>query len=352
MTDAVLFPGKGIYPHVVWQYNAFGKKPLQIDFNLETPAQIESIRIMQFRWKRSYGIKEIRAIGTDSNGNRFSLGNIVLNQPYHLPENEAHDAPVSITTTDNTPASAVQLIFTGTGGYLGINEVEFLGTPQPAQQEVSQKLDVLADSAQPGLRVFKHGSFYVLENDYAIYAIDPRYGGSLSLAWDKLSKSNLVKFAETGSTYGPLFQDRFYPGGSKNRDMYLYRQYKAEILQDSPDLKQVRTWGVGHSGIFSGVEISKTYTLEKGSSVINVDITISNQLDNVIPLKYGYWFAGGLHSDSDEYKRIVPGQLGPEVKSSDGQVTSVDFVDGWCGGMTGDNVLAILFPYEWSKEIY
>ncbi len=34
------------------------------------------------------------------------------------------------------------------------------------------------------------------------------------MAWDKLTKSNLVKFAETGSTYGPLFQDRFYPGAS------------------------------------------------------------------------------------------------------------------------------------------
>jgi hypothetical protein len=352
LTDTVMAGGKGLRPHVVWRYKDFGEKPLQIDFNLETPAQIESIRIMQFRWKRSYGIKEIRAIGTDANGNRFSIGNIVLNQPYNLPENEPHDAPVIIKSNDNTAASSVQLIFTGTGGYLGLNEVEFFGTPQPVRQEVAQKLNMLADNAKPGLRVFQHGAFYVLENDYAIYAIDPRYCGALSMAWDKLTKSNLVKFAETGTTYGPLFQDRFYPGGAKNRDMYLYRQYKAEILKDLPDIKQVRTWGVGHSGIFSGVEISKVYTLEKSSSVITVDITISNQLDNVIPLKYAYWLAGGLHSDSEAYTRIVPGQLGTEIKSNEREVTSVDFVDGWCGGMVGDNVLAILFPYELSKEIY
>ena len=196
LTDAILTSGKGLHPHVVWRYKDFGRRPLQIDFSLESPAQIESIRIMQFRWKRSYGIKEIRAIGSDANGNRFSIGNIVLNQPYNLPENEPHDAPVIIKSNDNTPASSVQLVFTGTGGYLGINEIEFFGTPQLARQEVTQKLNVLADNAKPGLRVFQHGAFYVLENDYAIYAIDLRYCGALSMAWDKLTKSNLVKFAE------------------------------------------------------------------------------------------------------------------------------------------------------------
>lgn len=352
LTDGVIEPSKGVHPHVVWRYKDFGNKALSIDFMLESPSIIERVTFSQFRWKRSYGVKEIRVIGTDLSGSKFSIGNIFLNQPYDLPENEPHNAPVIIRGTDNTPAVSVQLVISGTGSRLGINEVEFFGMQAQARQSDSQRLNVLADTAKPGLRVFKHGPFFILENDFSIYAVDPRYGGALSMAWDKLSKSNLVKFAETGSSFGPLFQDRFYPGGTKNRDIFLYRQFKAEISKDTADEKQVRTWGTGHSGIFSNVEICKTYTLGKGSSVIKVDVTISNGQDNVIPLKYGYWMAGGLQGGSKGYVRIVPGQLGTEVKQPEGQFTSVDFVDGWCGGMDGDNGLAVLFPYECSKEIY
>ncbi|MBP5640409.1 MAG: beta-galactosidase trimerization domain-containing protein [Victivallales bacterium] len=307
---------------------------------------------MQHRWFRSYGLKEVRVVGTDRDGNQVGLGNIILSQPYNLPKGEAHDAPFEIKLEDETPVTTVQLVFTGTGGYLGLNEVEFFGEIVKEKAKSTQKLNVLAENARAELRVYRHGAYYVLENKYSIYAVDPRYGGALSFAWDKQTKSNLIRFAEVGSSYGPLFQDRFHPGGSENRDMYLYREYKAEILKDTPDVKQVRVWGTGHSGIFTSVEISKTYTLTRDSSVIGVDITITNGKDNVIPLKYGYWMAGGLHSDTEPYSRIIPGQTSTEVRPGVGEFTSMDFVSGWCGGMVGGNCLAILFPYEYSREIY
>ena len=352
LTDGILKSAKGVYAHVIWRYTEFDEKPLTIDFNLAEPSRIEMVRVMQFRWLRSYGLKEVRVVGTDRDGNRVGLGNIILSQPYNLPEGAPHDEPFEIKLTEDTPVVAVQLVFTGTGGYLGLNEVEFFGEVAKGKASSPQKLDVLAESAQAGLRVFRHGPFYVLENDFSIYAIDPRYGGALSFAWDKLAKANLIRFAEVGSSYGPLFQDRFHPGGSENRDMYLYREYKAEILKDTDDVKQVRVWGTGHSGIFTSVEISKTYTLTRGSSVIGVDVTITNGKDNVIPLKYGYWMAGGLHSDTEPYRRIIPGQTNTEARPGDGEFTSTDFVSGWCGGMVGDNGLAILFPYECSRKIY
>ena len=131
-----------------------------------------------------------------------------------------------------------------------------------------------------------------------IYGIDPRYSGSVNYAYDKSAQCNLIVYSAPGSGFGPLFNDRFYPGGYDIRDMYRHITYQAEIIADTPEKKQIRMTGFGKSGIYANVKIEKLFTLEKDSALLRADYSITNGLDNVVPLQKGFWTYGGVQSPS------------------------------------------------------
>ena len=357
LTDAVPERARG-GRSVLWRHRENGGKGPVITFNFATPVKIEKAKIHYFRWKRSYGIKEIRLVGV-SGSERQVIGNVMLKHPYEKPEKDPFCSSAEITAASEQKFSTVELHIIPTGGYLSLNEVEFFGKAEPvpeAKPEESAGHPLSAElKARPakGLQMFRKNGMIVLENDQVIYVLDPGYTGSVNFAYDRESKTNLAIYAKPNSGYGPMFCDRVYPGDYDIRDMYRYLAYEAEIVADTPEKKQVRLTGTGRTGIFRNVRMEKVYTLTSDSPVLKVEQAIHNGMDNVIPLRYGYWMCGGVQSPNS-YRLVIPGSLKVEAFPYIRQFSVRDISSGWMAAMDGksDSGLGLLMPYDLLSEFY
>ena len=344
---------KARYGKVLFRHIDNRRAPVKITFNFKNEIKLSEVKVHYFRWHKSYGIKAIKLMGIKANGSQFPMGSVTLNHPYTKPKTDPYNMAAVIKSEDSTPVRSVQVIFTATGGYLALNEIEFFGDEikSAAPKLASNPLDKFAANAKPGFRMYQADGQYVLENDHVIYGIDPRYSGSVNYAYDKSAKCNLIMYSAPGSGFGPLFNDRFWPGGYDIRDMYRYISYNPTVIADTPEKKQIRMTGVGKSGIYANVKIEKTFTLEKNTSLLRVDFAITNGLDNVVPLQKGYWTYGGVQVP-EGYKRIVPGLNGVEVGPAFGQLATRDISAGWYGVEAAGKGLTVLVPWERLKEIY
>ena len=341
------------YGRVLFRHIDNRRAPVRITFNFKNEIKLTEVKAHYFRWHNSYGIKAIKLMGIKSDGSQIPMGSVTLNHPYKKPKTDPYNMVAVIKSEDSTPVKSVQVIFTATGGYLSLNEIEFFGTEiKKAPPKFSgNPLDKFAAQAKPGLRMYQADGQYILENDHVIYGIDPRYSGSVNYAYDKSGKCNLIMYSAPGSGYGPLFNDRFWPGGYDIRDMYRYISYIPTVISDTPEKKQIKMTGVGKSGIYANVKIEKIFTLEKNSSLLRVDFSITNGMDNVAPLKKGYWTYGGVQVQ-EGYRRIVPGLNGVEVSPAFKQLATRDISAGWYGVEAAGRGLAILVPWERLKEVY
>ena len=340
---------------VVIRYSQNRGKPIAFSFHFKTEVKLSNAAVHYFRWNNSYGIKDIRLFGIRKDEKRIPLGAITLNHPYEKPKEEPYVMCAEIKSADDTPVKSIDVVFTGTGGYLGLTEIEFFGDilngeAKPVSE--ANPLDgKLAANAKPGLRLYQIDGQYVLENDQMIYGIDPRYSGAVNYAYDKSAQCNLIMYSAPGSGFGPFFNDRFYPGGYDVRDMYRYVAYQAEILADTPEKKQIRMIGFGKSGVYTNVKIEKVYTLKKDSALLQTDYSITNGMDNVVALEKGFWTYGGVQVP-EGYRRIVPGINGVEATVAAGQLAVRDVSAGWYGVESDGKGLAVLVPWERLKEIY
>ena len=341
------------YGRVVFRHIENSGKLVVITFNFSTPVRLSEAKVHYFRGPRSYGINAIRLVGVKPEGSRLPLGSITLKHPYTKPATDPYNMACTIKSEDDTPVKSIEMTFTPTGGYLGLNEIEFFGTQLKEKKPTfaANPLDKFAAAARPGLRLYQADGQYILENDQMIYGIDPRYSGAVNYAYDKSAKRNLIMYSAPGSGFGPFFNDRFYPGSYAVRDMYRYVAYKADVISDTPERKQLRMTGTGKSGIYANVKIEKLFTLEKNSARLRVDYTISNGQDNVVPLNKGFWMYGGVQA-VEGYRRILPGLHGVEVTPASGQQATRDVSAGWYGIEAGGNGIAFLIPWERLKEIY
>ena len=338
---------------VVWHNRDFGGWPVTLNFQFSTDVKLSVAKVHIFRGAKSFGVKDIKVFGKNGLGKYIPLASAVVKHPYQRPQNEPANSCIELKSEDDTAVSEIQLVLTGTGHYLGVAEVEFEGTAIPRAKVTlaPNPMDKLAAQAKPGLRLYRHGSYYVLENDKSIYSIDPAYSGAVNYAYDKVSKRNFIRFAPAGSGFGPAFDDRLW-GGTANKTLYKNQEYKTVILADTPEKKQIKVSGTGASGAFSAVTIEKTYTLEKDSSLLRVDFNIANSIVNVVPLKSGYWMSAGV-AFPEEYLRIVPGLSCVETSSSTVKEFSTENLSsGWFGSYGKGEGVAFLAPYELLKAAY
>jgi len=338
--------------NIIWNCKILKKTQVVITFQFENEIKLDKVDFELFRGPRSFGLKDVTFFGIDGK-RKIPLAKENYKHPYNLPAGEKNYQTFAIKAEDDSPFSTIEAVFNGTGSYLSLGEISFYGSVVPRKkiQLPDNPMDKLIKTAKPGLRIFKDGEYFVMENDSSIYVIDPRYSGAAVYAYDKVSKQNHIRFSEPGKGYGPAFCDRFY-GGSAQRDLYRHVIYDASIVSDSPEKVQLRVSGNGKSGVFANVRISKTYTLTADSSVLQVDYSIENALENVVPLKSGYW-AWAAVQFPDGYHRIIPGVNG--VESSPGGVkefSSRDLSSNWFGAVNNGNGIAFIAPNELLKEVY
>ena len=339
-------------PCVMWRHKDNGRKAPVIRFDFTAPVEISDVSVYYHFGARSHGIKDIKLIGISANGNKLPLGSLTLNHPFFRPEKESAYQTAKIKSMDNSPIVAAEIVFSATGGFLVLEEVLFNGKqlPPPVSAPLQKNpLDKFAAQARPGLRVYFADGQYIMENDFLIYGIDPRYSGSVNYAYDKKAKFNFIMYSAPGTGYGPFCNDRLWP--REARDMFKYQNYKAEVITDTPDKKQIRVTGNGISGVFANVTMEKVYTLTKDSPLLQCDWTVTNGIENVTPLKYGFWTYGGVAA-AGPYTRIIPGLTAVERVPSANQFVIRDISDGWYGAVSGNNGLAMIVPWERLKEVY
>ena len=338
---------------VVWHNRVFGKWPVTINFQFAGDVKLDKAKV-HFMWgAKSFGLRDIRIFGKNGVGKFIPLASVSPKHPYARPQGKPSIDCIELKSDDDTAVSEIQVMISGTGHYLGLYEIEFDGTliPHKKVKLESNPMEALISQAKPGLRLYRFGKYYVLENDKSIYAIDPAYCGAVNFAYDKIAKHNAVRFAPAGQGFGPAFDDRLW-GGTANKHLYKNQEYKAVILSDTAQKKQLKVSGVGRSGAFAAVTIEKTYTLEKDSSLLRVDFNIANSIENVVPLNSGYWMSAGVIYP-EGYLRLAPGLNCVETsRSGVKEFSTEDLSSGWFGSYAKNNGLAFLVPYELVKAVY
>ena len=119
---------KARYGKVLFRHIDNRRAPVKITFNFKNEVKLSAAKIHYYRWTNSYGINDIKLFGIRKDGSQFLMGKVVLKHPYTKPKNEPYNMAAVIKSADATPVKSVQVVFTATGGYLSLNEIEFFGT--------------------------------------------------------------------------------------------------------------------------------------------------------------------------------------------------------------------------------
>ena len=341
---------------VIWRYRDNGKGPVVLRCVFAPGSRPERVEIGYFRPHATrkhtvnYGIKSVKVFGIAPDGRKIPIGSAVLNQPYAKPASDPEHGKIAIAL-ENCPAAAAELHFTGNNGRLALTSLAFSGEKPPVRTAARNTAPSLwqgvIGSAGDALKIRRSGEFFIMENAKVIYAVCPGLGGTVAFAFDRKRKVNLIREAAAAADWGPFFQDRFYPGGTRARDAFLGAVFQPEAPEVTPDAVTLRLKGRGRNGLFTGVLIEKRFILRRSSPVLEVEYALRNLPENVVPLTCGFWCSGGVESPAG-YTMLTPGPRRiEETGYFPGYREFSDLSSNWCAVRTPkDDILAFIGPGE------
>ena len=343
---------------VIWRYRDNGKKPIVIRCEFLPGTRLSQLKIGYFRPHAvrkhtiNYGIRNIKVTGITPDGRKLPIGGAVLNQPYAKPDGEPEKGTVTVAL-EKTPVAAAEVHFTGNNGRLALYSMTFSGEkPAPRAEDLTPSpwTEVIA-SAGNALRARREGECFILENRETIFAVNPALGGTVTLAYDRERKVNLIRPALTADDWGPFFQDRFYPGGTRARDAFRGVRFTAEPPEVTPEKVTLRLRGRGRNAPFTEMLIEKDFTLRRDSPVLEVAYALRNLPESVVPMHCGFWCCGGVESRKG-YTMITPGSRGvTESGFFPGWKEFPELSANWCAVRTpGDDLLSAIFPNKYLKN--
>ncbi len=348
---------------IIWRNRDFGRKPVEIIFNFPEPVDLKLAKVHVFRWKKAYGISRVNIYGRMADGTQVMLGGIHPKQPYILPKGEPNYMPLDVKLSSVQPVSSVIVAIEGIS-FTSLTEIEFFAAPQKMKPEIkanygANPFELLSKTVPSGFKLIEKDcngdgkTDIIMQNDRILFVIDPANGGVVNYAYDKQAKTNLIKNLSPGD-YGGMFNDRFWPGGTKTRDVFRNIAYNYKVTVDNKDQLSVKVWASGRTGFFSNVTVSKTYSLRRNDSALRVDYHITNDKANVVPLDYGLWIAGAIFSQKEKFNLIYPGSLG--IVKNPGKKQSLwapGAINGWTAMVTGSgNGLGLVVDYKLLKTFY
>jgi len=190
----------------------------------------------------------------------------------------------------------------------------------------------------------------ILENNQMIYVLEPACGGVVNYAFDKHSKTNLVKL-RTKVTWGGVFSDCVLPG--RSRSDWAYSKYNYKILSKGPDKLVLKLFLQGKSGSLQWVTFEKTFTLSKDNAALRVDYRFINDKRNVVPIKYGLWFHNGLGTKLESSSIFYTTSMGVMSQPTGKEMRNYGTVRGWNGLITKSGKgCAVLVDYRILKQHY
>jgi hypothetical protein len=133
---------------------------------------------------------------------------------------------------------------------------------------------------------------YILENEYFEIELNSSKGGGIENILYKPSRANLVG-SLPGVKKGIAFEDRIYfqrsEGEAKIMDVEYFVEYpySSKILKEKGKEVSIEVSSEGLSDFFSGLKVSKVYTLKDGVPAIFVEHKLENQSES--SLKAGIW---------------------------------------------------------------
>ncbi len=340
----------------LWNRKQSGR-PVNIDVNFPEPVRLESLKLFYFRALKGYPILEVAVTAIGKNDEQTPLGQIFPNQQ-NTADKQGFDS-FTVPLDPKIPVSRARVTVNFLSN-LALTEMEFSGTPEKAKTaeakpEKSTRFADLPLKAGNGLRYYEIGDAaqgskaIVLENDRAIYVIDPVNGGVVNYAYDRERKVNFVKPAGRDA-FGGMFVDRFHPS-NEARNAFRNQAYSAEVAGNGSNEIRVTVKAKGNGGMFDEVTCNKTYTLSKDSIALRCDYAVENGQANVIPINYGLWISGGVCSE-EPFDMVYRGESGAVKKiSTRVEPFANSSVQGWSAILTkSGNGLALLTDFSRLKQ--
>ena len=325
-------------PRVVWRSKGWeGGRTLDIDVTFERPADLRRIAVHSLR-RRGYAVTRIQVFGRGDDGEAV-VGDATLNQSWaYPPQPEMPPTRLMVLAVPCEPKvvseARVRLHMVS---YLGLAEIEFFGVPvaTPVGPTTSTYTIPPAPDGET-LRVLARDlngdgrADFLMENAYAAYVVDPRFGGVVNVALNKRTGVDLVKPNAKG-TWGGLFADRMYPTG---RGDFFGQPYAGELVDDSADRVAVRVRGNGKSGQFAHITFEKTYSLQADSVALRADYRVLNGQDNVVAVDYGAWVLNGMGSTQEATRVFWADEAGARELKELGTQYVYEPRRGWLGMLT------------------
>ncbi len=123
----------------------------------------------------------------------------------------------------------------------------------------------------------------ILENRWLRLVFEPEHGATASSVYYKPAQVELTKKRVKGD-WGGVFGN--VVDGIPAKEDWFEAQFKVEVVKQTPQQVAIKFSAPGKTGAYTGVTISKTFTMRDDSSRVRVDYRIDNNPISVTPLPF------------------------------------------------------------------
>lgn len=250
------------------------------DLDLARPCRVRAARVFQHRHNLNYQLDHLR-VSVRRGGAWEERARV----PGFVGPTTSMDF-VHVLDLGNVVTDAVRLEFVG-AQVLSLSEIELFGVPAPpGAQDTGAFAEVpFREDPSPHVReedLDRDGQpEVVLENGLVRAIFTPAAGGICRSLRLKPSGVELVWSRESG--YGLLRDQLWQPQYDFAGRVYFHR------LDGSADQAAVELWTTGSGGMMSFTEVRKRVTLDRGSPLLRVHYTLTNEASSQTDYEYGFW---------------------------------------------------------------
>ncbi len=321
------------------------------DLDLAGPCRVQAVRVWQHRHNLNYKLDHIAVSARRAGGWR------------ELARRKGFFGPTKtmdfVFTVRFPPVytGALRIVFSGVG-VVSLSEIAVFGRRAAAEPRdhgpyadvpfldrtgpVAREQDLDADGVPE----------VVLENRFVRLVLTPAQGGVCRSLRLKPGGEELVYAGESG--YGLLRDQLWKPKYSFADRVYSHR------IANSATGGSAELWTVGTGGMMSFTEIRRRITLRRGSSVIRVHTSLTNQPSSQTDYEYGLWFHNWLGvpgAVNTYYYPTLAGvktvTLDPTTVRKGRDVWHRDPARGWTAVLSDRGVgLAVELPYKYLNLLY
>lgn len=192
----------------------------------------------------------------------------------------------------------------------------------------------------------------IMENRWLRLVVEPEHGGTISSVYYKPHALEFTRKSTAGD-WGGLFRN-VIDGTPAKRDWYG-ATFNVEVVTDTDLIKAVRLSAAGKTGAYTGVTLTKTYTLRADSSRIACEYVIENDPISVKPLPFAMRMHNGIGvagADGHLFWPVEQGMFRQDLPGGH-YIWEPNPTRGFCGYVTDDGAgMALHMEYRLLDKFY